>query len=405
MQLNLEKHTELVLQNVGTILKKYHEIKLISGENYNVFNILGLGTDELSHSKILANLLNTKGSHGQGDLYLKLFIQELLNLSFDEQFEEDSPHIQVLKRFNTKTSRVSIEKSIGYVNRTIGKGGRIDIIVTDDKDFIIIENKIYAVDQPLQLLRYKNFKPTKDTPILYLTLNGTIASEHSKTLGDITLVEKVDYLPISYKSHITKWLDECIKHSVDQPLIRETLKQYNYLIKNLTYQSTNNKMANELAALLANNYVEFKEILKVQNNVHQLLIENAKKTIDTICTSKGFNYDFKMNPAANYSGFNILSDKLSSLNLKISFEFESNTFYLGYSSINVDKTDKIFNQKVFEKCESEYTNVKQSKWWPAYFVFEECINWDQFYLSIHKEEFRLLIEEKITELMGLVSDL
>jgi hypothetical protein len=64
MQSNLEKHTELLLQNVGTIVKKYQELAHITGENFNVFNILGLGTDELSHSKILANLLNVQGSHG-----------------------------------------------------------------------------------------------------------------------------------------------------------------------------------------------------------------------------------------------------------------------------------------------------------------------------------------------------
>ena len=143
----------------------------------------------------------------------------------------------------------------------------------------------------------------------------------------------------------------------------------------------------------------------MQDKVHQLLIDNAIKTIQSFCESNGLTLDFRIQPGKNFSYFNIQSDKLSAMNLKISFEFESNIFYLGYSFINSEITDKIFNQKIFEKCEVEYSKIKQSKLWPAYFIFEECSNWDQFYLAIHNGEFKQLIEEKITELMDLVSDL
>lgn len=64
-----------LLHQVYLVYDKYEKIAEITGERYNIFNILGIETDELVHSKILANFFNIRGSHGQKDLFLKLFIQ------------------------------------------------------------------------------------------------------------------------------------------------------------------------------------------------------------------------------------------------------------------------------------------------------------------------------------------
>ena len=115
--------------------------------------MIELTSDEVRlHSKFLAELLNPKGSHGQGSKFLDLFIQQ-----FD------------IKNVDSETSKVSVEESIG--NKTPTTGGRIDILIEDtNKHTIIIENKIYASDQENQLLRYYNY--SRDNIFYFLRRTG-----------------------------------------------------------------------------------------------------------------------------------------------------------------------------------------------------------------------------------------
>ena len=98
----------------------------------------------------------------------------------------------------------------------------------DGEYAIIIENKIYAIDQYHQLLRYNNYgkqRFPKGFKLIYLTLDGHEASKDS--LGD----NEIDYHCISYKGHILNWLSKCVMLAYDKPLVRETISQYITLIK------------------------------------------------------------------------------------------------------------------------------------------------------------------------------
>ncbi len=122
---------ELILRQAYEIKKRYDEITKHSGENFNIFSVLGVGEKELSHSKIIAELLNPKGAHGQGDIFLKLFLESI-----------------EITDFNIVNAKVRTE--VSYYN------GRLDIIIENGKQqTIFIENKIWATDQPKQLSRYK----------------------------------------------------------------------------------------------------------------------------------------------------------------------------------------------------------------------------------------------------------
>ena len=50
-----------LLNQVSIIQKKYDDIAEYSGEHYNVFDILGVTANELSHSAIITNMLDAKG--------------------------------------------------------------------------------------------------------------------------------------------------------------------------------------------------------------------------------------------------------------------------------------------------------------------------------------------------------
>ncbi len=401
----MEKKYEKIIERVKEIKNEFIHQEQSSGERFNIFNILGLNSNEISHSRILADLLNIKGSHGQGEKYLKLFIDQLIELPTENQFHEESPHLDIIKKFQISSSRVIIEKSIGIVDYELGSGGRIDILLTDGHEFIIIENKIYAVDQPQQLLRYKNFQPTKDTPILYLNLFGSDASEHSKSNDQESLKLKTDYISISYSSFIKEWLESCINKSIDHPAINEILRQYLNLILQLTNQTINNKMSKELATYLASNYEEFDSLIKVKNEVYSLIIEKSRKVVESICEEKGLELFFNMRPGVNYTGFTIGSTQLKLQNLQIAFEWDGGLFCLGYSWLTKPESNTMFKKRLQELLISNFSISKESQSWPGWSYFKECSNWDQFYLIVWCGEFQKLIEEKIDVLIEISNQL
>lgn len=96
--------------------------------NLNVFTILRSAHEEVGlHSRFIAFLLDPEGDHGQGDLFLRLFMEECGLPGFE---------------IDTKSAQVRCE----YEN--------IDIYITDGSKHIIIENKIWAGDQEKQIERY-----------------------------------------------------------------------------------------------------------------------------------------------------------------------------------------------------------------------------------------------------------
>lgn len=141
-----------LLSQVKTISGAYHIVATNTGENFNIFQILGMETAEVkTHSKILAELLNPSGSHQQGDVFLKLFSAYFNSLKSDDAkfLEEDIALV-------TANGKLQIERFLG--KKKDSDGGRMDISIEDtDGNFICIENKINAGEQDKQMLRYNSF--------------------------------------------------------------------------------------------------------------------------------------------------------------------------------------------------------------------------------------------------------
>jgi len=300
--ININTIKNLIFQ-ITSIRKQYEKTYELTGERFNVFNILGLSTNEVrTHSAFISELLSPKGLHSQKHLYLNQFI---------DFFK--------IKSFDYENATLEIEKSIGNISDDKKYGGNIDIIITDiNNNAIIIENKIYARDQENQLLRYYNFaeKNYNSFILFYLTLNGKEPSEISTNKMD-----NKKYICISYASDIIEWLEICKEKSVNQPIIRETLTQYIYLIKGLTGQSTNKIMNTEIVNKIVNdidNLKTFFELHKINlmkeikkelfNRFKEQLDEIAKELDKDLAVSEnlgfekvsGWEYKFK-NPTNNYS--------------------------------------------------------------------------------------------------------
>lgn len=252
------------LNQIKTINDSYERVKAITGENYNIFKLLGVESSELLHSKIIGDFLNPKGSHEQGSIFLELFMQTLVgneaeNIEEVDNKEEDIINLkEFLTKFSCSKSSLKLEKSIGKIKNTeeTNEGGRIDIFLRDENNkVLIIENKIYAGEQNKQLERYNQFGSEKATDflIIYLTLNGdkpiSINNENSSKL-----------LCISYKEQIINWLDLCKKEVVNLPIIRESVSQYINLLKKLTNQTENQNQAMEIQNLILKNIESAKKV-------------------------------------------------------------------------------------------------------------------------------------------------
>ena len=263
------------------------------GECYNVFNVLGVENMELSHSAFLAALLDPDGSHGMQDAFLKAFIDTIA-------------HGGTKPELDTAHAKVYTEYNIGNITETTG--GRIDILITDHSETgsgkdsghaIIIENKIWAADQPNQLQRYDKYAcgtySSDGYLLLYLTLDGKEPTDQSK--GALT-----NYRCISYRNDIIGWLQQCAQLAFDKPRVRETINQYINLLQQLTNQNTMEQNKEQLQ-LLTENFEQattieqsmpdvrkhiFQDIFRKQVE-EQLEKEDTPKVTIADCTSDGYS--------------------------------------------------------------------------------------------------------------------
>lgn len=277
-----------LLTQIHVIQKKYDDIAEITGENFNIFKILKLEAHEVkTHSAFLAELLNPMGSHSLKDAFLKLFIEIVVSDDVESKFH--------LSNFDTMSAVAHVEFYTGQVSDT--EGGRIDILIKSQQDNIIIENKIYAEDQPFQMVRYNNHNP--NAPLFYLTLYGNTPSDGSKG----KLKENKDFKCISYENEIIKWLEKCREKAVNHAILRESLTQYINLIKFLTGKTLNNRMEKEIFDVIKRNPEFIETILSIPSKRYvkiELLRQFANKLVDEINKKEALIESVSINAQDNY---------------------------------------------------------------------------------------------------------
>jgi len=227
---HIDLNSLLIQRELGyynDILDKYIQTSKISIEknrnyscDFNVFSFFNI--TEPTHSYLISFLLNPNSSHGQGDLFLKTF----LNL-------------------------IGIEKPETGQWIVTAETGRIDILLKrfEPHCVVVIENKSnYAKDQENQLYRYwfqeiyypnrhKNIEFANDHPEKYQLIYLTPASW--KLPNDNTLSKPTDWssdLPdripmkpkiMEFTSDIVNWLENSIeKIPLTNNRLREYIKQY-----------------------------------------------------------------------------------------------------------------------------------------------------------------------------------
>lgn len=326
---------EELFKQVQLIVQQAHQVEEESrkrGELFNIFEACGVNHYENTHSAIIAELLNPNGSHGQADSFLTLF---LCSYKSDICF--------------------SLENGASVATEVVTEEGRIDILITNPEgQAIIIENKIYAHDQWEQLKRYDKYAEEKygkgNYEILYLTLFGDKASMQS--------AEGVKYISISYAIHIVEWLEECINYSVRLPLIRETLIQYQNLIKQLTNQDMETKEQEELFCAMAKHAEETEAIVNAGNNGYLQFVwdKYVKPTFDSFVAKEENKLQYV---GDSYKCFYFCRPEWKKTAIKICFE--TGRHYIGISS-TLDASLEDLSQLPKRKL-SCFTG-EPTDWWP-----------------------------------------
>lgn len=380
------KEVQKLLQQVATITQKNNEILNATGGRFNMFRICGVNHYENTHSAIIAELLNPRGTHSLKSELLEAFLSLI-----DKDF--------VPTDFNPSNATV-------YTEYTTTDKGRIDILIKDtNKNALIIENKIYAADQYEQLKRYEQFakKEFKAYQIYYLTLWGNEASLQSG--------EGVNYLTISYADTIIRWLDKCIALAARLPLVRETLIQYSNHLKILTNQDMNTKNQEEIVKTLA----DFGNLETVQNvffNYPKIFDYLAKKhfnpKMEEFAKQNGLVYHYER-ATKNYDSYIefYLTKELWKGKIAISFDFEEGSYYYGVyndpEEYQLSQENKaLLRQQLSEKG----IPMRETEWYPFYEDIENLTitSWENDIVKSNAffESCKLKIETLLEALEKLV---
>ena len=379
------KELQNLLQQVATITQKNSEILNATAGRFNMFRICGVNHYENTHSSIIAELLNPKGTHSLKSELLEAFLSLI-----DKDF--------VPTDFNPSNATV-------YTEYTTDKG-RIDILIKDtNKNALIIENKIYAADQYEQLKRYDQFakKEFKAYQIYYLTLLGNEASLQSG--------EGVNYLTISYADTIIRWLDKCIALVARLPLVRETLIQYSNHLKILTNQDMNTKNQEEIVKTLA----DFGNLETVQNvflNYPKIFDYLAKKhfnpKMEEFAKQNGlvYHYERVTKNYDSYIGF-YLTKELWKGKIAISFDFEEGSYYYGvYNDPEEYQLSQENKALLHQQLREKGIPVRETDWYPFYEDIENLTitSWENDIVKSNAffESCKLKIETLLEALEKLV---
>lgn len=386
-----KKNIEHLINNVEIISKKYEDIAQITGENFNIFSVMNMERNEVkTHSAVIGELLNPKGKHGQGSIFLKLFFEEINEL-------------KKIRNFDFDNAKVIIEEFIGRKKDNEDFSGFIDIIIKDNNNKIIIENKIDAKDQDEQLKRYKNHYP--ECILFYLNLFGDEPSKKSS----VDLIKNEHYYIISYKEKIKNLLEKCYKEAVEQPILRETIKQYLNLVKKLTDQTINNDMSDEIIKVIQKDFKSAKEIADNYQKAKFEILNFIRENVFEKLSNQLINKYFIDKSKENVDTFN------SSLIIKkIGFEKESSFFCINSFS-GILSNEKLFGKTFFigildfEETNHIYfleeknnNNISKTGWW---WQIETISNFENYVIDLANLDFLQILaldKSKLNEFINHV---
>ena len=348
--------------------------------DYNIFTLFHDFSDEVNlHSNFIASLLDPNGDHYKGDLFLKLFLE---TCGIDD--------------FSIDTSRATVFKEFKH----------IDIYISDGKKHIILENKVYAKDQPTQIARYietikgegaKESDRVKDEDICVLYLhpdgklpdNQSFGEYHTRLLGENPSIK---FKVISYGKEILEWIDKCKNEVSNLTDLNVFLSQYKDAIEMIydRYKRIDKMETANLVEIFKENYTAVSEIANNYQEMRKKIIysffSNAAKILRGDSEIKSV-YDIKTEENQDYRPIIITkkNPKDGEIWEKFYFtvEFQKSPYSMPYVGFR-RKEDKNTNAKNYKKpCEDQLK--KQTEYFLAV---------DELYKDVNIDICKKIIEEE-----------
>lgn len=249
---------------VADFTKKRKLQKLRGINDYNIVNIVRKENAEVGmHSNVIASLIDPNGLHYQGDLFLQLFVKDVLDIN------DLGEVISVQAEEVTSDTR------------------RIDFTIKSTNYYIGIEMKVDAYDLQNQISHYYEdlqLKAKEDNNqkvlIYYLTKNGKEASIESHN--------NIPYKRVSFSNHILNWLNNSQQEVKNITNLNEALENYKDIVKKITNQHRS-KIMNLEDYLSQNKSISqeqlieiFDEIDAIQNSVKNNFFNKLENVLSDI---------------------------------------------------------------------------------------------------------------------------
>ena len=189
---------------------------------FNLFDVLGISRREIRHSRVLAWLLNPRGTHGLGDLFLRWFLLEVATIA-ETQGVGDVMTKEVadwrLEQVSSRAERRNIDVLV------LGQG---------DRFVCAIENKINIGEHSNQLERYRKVvdrqHPTWKQVYVFLTPDGRDPAKDE---------DKAAYVPLTHEA-VAGIIERVLASENAQlnPDVASLLQQYTFTLRERVMEAT-----------------------------------------------------------------------------------------------------------------------------------------------------------------------
>lgn len=336
--------------------------------DFSVFDYID--TSELGLSRILGDLLNPKGRHAQGTLFLRRFIETCL-----PDIAHNAAWLDFMK--DLPNTRIFLEERTSATNAW----RRMDIYLSQAPQFgICIENKPYAHDQEAQISDY--VKELKERHphfhLVYLNERG-IPSAYSISEEELKALKKSQRITFLTYTNLTKWLKACMADIQNASVLEFSKQLVQFIYKQFT--GVNNMSEQQL---LLQNMVKNEETItaaiKISANITEMMKLLMTKLVEDLEKHTKEEYTITADDftGARWEGINF---SIPGKEYSIRFEFGSTGFNNPVLGIFSPKDLKASDHKqIFDKIENLFKNqeknslhqnirFKDNGHWPMWYWF------------------------------------
>lgn len=334
---------------IGTLREARNQFAAQLAPDFNLFDYLR--NDEMGVSKVIADLLDPKGTHGQGGLFLHAFAS-LLGQSWIT---------------GTSEWRVVTEQQANGQRR-------IDVYLESDIGIIGIENKPWASDQKNQLNDYadhlKRIAAKKSWLLIYLcNSEPSTNSIPKKKLEEYERDKKL--IRLDFHS-LVGWLNSCAAQSralVVRVFIEELAKFVRSNINGDLDMSEEKEVLDEIMKSPANIAAAF-YVSNAMTALKQRLLRKFHDDLKSQLEKKGFHivWDSGMSQGWNaYVGFGVKFDQQDKY---LRIEFDGSGMHRAFWGVRRElesvERDKTIWEGIHEVMQNHFGYGKKSDWWPWY---------------------------------------